>query len=230
MKQYKIVKLKSGEDIIGTVRVGRDEKVKIFNPMIFKSMVQTDLFGGMKELFMLKNWLLLSDDKYAVISKDAINTIISASKDVSMLYEAEKEKQNSSTQPKTKAKKIPIDGLTGPAEELDPFDLIEKHIQDLLEKTDKMYEQDSNIKDLAKPKPNDKMVFMNMVFSPDVLVELLRSGILDRKEFGEIINEITNGNGEGMNPQKYTGNKKNKKDIGNSWTDWHPDPSSDDYK
>jgi len=230
MKKYKIIKLKSGEDIIGSVRVGRDDKIKVYRPMIFKSTVQADLFGGMRELFMLKDWLMLSDDRVAVISKDAINTIVTASSDVSALYEVEKEKQDTNPSPRTKAKKIPLDGITGAPNHNDPFDFLDQHIRDLLEKGDKIMEEESNIKDLAKRKSDDKMVFMNLVFSPDVIVELLKSGILDRKEFGEIINEITNGNGEGMNPNKYTGNKKDRKNLGNSWTDWNPDPSSDDYK
>jgi hypothetical protein len=45
-----------------------------------------------------------------------------------------------------------------------------------------------------------------------------------------MVNEITNENGEGMHPNKFTGNKKDKKNLGNDWTDWNPDPSSDDYK
>lgn len=229
MKNYKIIKLKSGEDIIGTVRVSKDETVKVFHPMVFKTMVQTDLFGGMKELFMLKRWLMMSDDKVATIKKDAINTIINASPDASALYEVEKEKDQ--FRPiKSKIKREVSQGETGPEAGLNPFDVIDKHIKELLEKNDKMYEEDSNMKDLAKHKSDDKMIFMNMIFSPDVLVELLKSGVLNRKEFAELINEVTNGNGEGMNPQKYTGKKKDKKDFGNSWTDWNPDPSSEDYK
>ena len=224
MKKYKILKLKSGEDIIGTVKISRDGNIKIHHPMIFKSMVQPDIFGGMKEYFILKDWLLLSDDKIAVISKESINTIIGASPDVCQLYDVELMKEQKSTLPKQKAKKLP----PNPAK--DPFDFLDKHIQDMLEKVDKKYEDESNLKDLAKPQKDDKMVFMNMVFSPEVIVELLKSGILDRKEFGAMINEITNENGEGMNPQKYTGNKKDKKDLGNKWTDWNADPSSEDYR
>ena len=230
MKKYKIIKLKSGEDIIGTVRISKDETVKVYHPMVFKSMVQTDLFGGVKELFMLKDWLMLSDNKLATIKKDAINTIVDASADAAGLYEMEKEK-NKHKPTKTKAKKIqePLNGETGPHAGLDPFDIIDKHSKELLDKNDKMYEEESNLKDFAKRKSDDKMIFMNMVFSPNVLIELLKTGILDRKEFGEMINEITN-NGEGMHPEKYTGNKKDKKDFGNIWTDWNPDPSSEDYK
>jgi hypothetical protein len=160
----------------------------------------------------------------AIISKESINTIINASPEVCQLYDVELMKDQKSTLPKQKAKKLPPNPMK------DPFDFLDKHIQDMLDKVDKKYEDESNLKDLAKPQKDDKMVFMNMVFSPEIIVELLKSGILDRKEFGAMINEITDENGEGMNPQKYTGNKKDKKDLGNKWTDWNADPSSEDYR
>ena len=229
MKKYKIIKLKSGEDLVGSVRISKDGNVKIHRPMVFKSVVQHDIFGGMKELFMLKNWLILSEDKIAIVCKDAINTIINASQEVSGLYTAELTKQDTKDVPKPKAKKLPNDPVLDPILN-NPFDDLSKYVQDMLEKSEKQYEQDSNLKDLAKRKPDDKMVFMNMVFSPEVIIELLRSGILDRKELGEMVNQITNENGEGMHPQKYTGNRKDKKDLGNKWTDWSADPFSEDYK
>lgn len=71
---------------------------------------------------------------------------------------------------------------------------------------------------------------MNLIFSPEVIVELLKFGLLDRKELGAMINEITNENGEGMNPDKFTGDKKDSKDLGNKWSDWNADPNSEDYK
>jgi hypothetical protein len=233
MKNYKILKLKSGEDIVGDVRVGRDGNVKIHRPMIFKSMVHSDLFGGMKEVFMLKDWLMLSDDKVAVISKESINTIVNASKDVSVLYDAEKMKEDTLPPLKPKSKKpskssTPVSNLPD-----NPFDILEKHIQEMIEnaeKQDSIREKESDLKEFANPQKGDKMVFMSMVFSPEVIIKMLKAGILDRKEFGEIINEITNENGEGMNPQKFTGNKKDKKNLGNDWTDWPADPSSEDYK
>lgn len=233
MKNYKILKLKSGEDLIGEVKINRDGNVKVHRPMVFKSMVQPDIFGGMKEFFMLKNWLMLSDDKTAVISKESINTIVNASHDISALYNAEKLKEDKISAPKVKAKKDTKPKSELPLDDDNPFDFLQKQIEDMLkkaEKADKFYEEESELKELAKDKNGDKMVFMNMVFSPEVIIQMLKSGILDRKEFGEIIDEITNENGEGMNPNKYTGDKKDKKNLGNDWTDWKSDPSSEDYK
>ena len=233
MKNYKILKLKSGEDLIGDIRVSRDGNIKIHRPMIFKSMVQPDLFGGMKEIVMLKNWLMLSDDNVAVIAKESINTIINASKDVTALYEVEKMKEDKTPLPKAKAKKPSKPKTNTPKMDENPFDFLERQIEEMIKKAeeaDMIGEKESDLKDFAKPQKGDKMVYMNMIFSPEVIIQMLKTGILDRKEFGEIINEITNENGEGMNPQKYTGNKKDKKNLGNDWTDWQSDPSSEDYK
>jgi len=227
MKNYKILKLKSGEDLIGTVRVGKDGIVKIHRPMIMKTVVSGDVFGNVREYFVLKNWLSLSDDKVAVLSKDSINTIVGAAADVSELYDMEKLKQDAT--PKKRGK-VTLNPLTPNMGDDSAFEDIAQTIQDMIKQIEKEPEHDSNTKDLAKPKFNDKMVFMNMVFSPNVIIEMLKNGMLDRKEFGEMINEITNENGEGMNPQKYTGNKKDKKNLGNDWTDWPANPDSSDYQ
>ena len=111
MRNYKILKLKSGEDLVGTIRVSKDGTIKIHRPMVMRSMVSQDILGFMKEIFMLKNWLALSDDKVAVISKDCINTIVNASKDVSDLYDAEKTKQDQIGPIKPKIPHVPFSEL-----------------------------------------------------------------------------------------------------------------------
>jgi hypothetical protein len=230
MKHCKIIKLKSGEDLIGTVRLAKDGSIRVYRPMIFKSMVTQDLFGGMREVFMLKDWLMLSDTKIAALSKDSINTIIPASVDAIKLYEAEKHKANKPAKPKKQSGfPFPFPPMGNDVSDEALLDDFKKHVEDMLDKSMKNDEMDSNLKDLAKPQKGDKMVFMNLVFSPEVIVELLKSGLLDRKELGEMINEITNENGEGMSPDKFTGDKKDKKDLGNDWTDWPADPNSEDY-
>ena len=49
------------------VRLGKDGSVKIYRPMVFKAMVTQDMFGGMREVYMLKDWLVLSQDKVAAL-------------------------------------------------------------------------------------------------------------------------------------------------------------------
>lgn len=238
MKKYKILKLKSGEDLIGTVRLTKDGNVKIHRPMAFKTAISQDMFGSsIREYFMLKNWLVMSLDRVAILSKDSINTIVSASPEVSSLYEYEKAKED--TNPNKFKPKIvqpleeeKIDSPHPPIEanERNSLNDLKRYVEEMMQETEKMMEEESNLKDVAKPPKGDKMVYMNLIFSPEVIVELLRTGLINRKELGEIVNHITNENGEGMNPQKFTGNKKDKKNFGNDWTDWNSDPSSKDYK
>jgi len=231
-KPYKIVKMKSGEELIAGVTKTKDGKYKLHRPMVFKSMVSQDFFGGMKEIFMLKNWLILSTDKQTIIPQDAVNALLEPTKDVSFLYESELKKEDKSRyHPKAydpfTAPEVPVNP---PQNTKDSLEQMQQDLERMMEDLFKIPEEESNLKEFAKPKKDDKMVFMNMIFSPEVIVDLLRSGVLNRKELGEIINEITNTNGEGMHPHKYTGNKKDKKNLGNDWTDWNPDPLSEDYR
>jgi len=238
MRKYKILKLKSGEDIIGLVRLTKDGNVKIHRPMVFKTALSQDLFGGVKEYFMLKNWLVMSTDNFAILTKDSIMTVLTASLEITKLYDLEKIKEDvnpnkyrarvAEDNPKSTLPKLP--DMPDMPETNSSLNDLKRYVEEMMQQVDKMDELDSNLKDVAKPQKGDKMVYMNMVFSPEVIVELLRSGILNRKEFGEIINHITNENGEGMNPQKFTGHKKDKKNLGNDWTDWNADPFSGDYK
>lgn len=228
--------MKSGEELIAGVNKTRDGKLKLHRPMVFKSMVSQDLFGGMKEIFMLKNWLILSTDKNTVIPQDAVNAILEPTRDVAFLYENEKRKEDKSVlkakpfRPALPPMDLPELPLNNPEMDQKSLDRIQQNLEKMMEDLFNLPEEESNLKDLAKPKKDDKMVFMNLVFSPEVIVELLRSGIIDRKELSDMLDEITSENGEGMNPTKYTGDKKDKKDLGNEWTDWNADPSSEDYR
>ena len=151
---------------------------------------------------------------------------------MSALYDAEKIKQDTIPTKKVRSNMPPLPPRSQEEEQLsnDFINNLTKQLEDMMNNAEKRSEIDSNLKDLDKPKLDDKMIFMNMVFSPNIIIEMLKNGMLDRKEFGELINEVTNENGEGMNPQKYTGNKKDKKNLGNDWTDWPANPDSPDYK
>ena len=55
---YRILKLKSGEELIVRISGQKKDKLIIERPMIFKSSVITDQYGHAKEITVLKNWLL----------------------------------------------------------------------------------------------------------------------------------------------------------------------------
>ena len=64
---------------------------------------------------------------------------------------------------------------------------------------------------------------MNMLFPPEVLIDLMESGIINVNDINKIAKEI-------KNKLKYTGDERHRKDFGNKLSDWNPDINSDDYK
>ena len=67
------------------------------------------------------------------------------------------------------------------------------------------------------------LIQMNMLFPPEVLIDLMESGIINVNDINKIAKEI-------KNKLKYTGDERHRKDFGNKLSDWNPDINSDDYK
>lgn len=67
-----------------------------------------------------------------------------------------------------------------------------------------------------------QMIYMSMVFPPEMIMNLITSGILDPRDIQKMIKEVKKKN-------KFTGDEKERKDFGNKFSDWNPDPNSDDY-
>ena len=70
---------------------------------------------------------------------------------------------------------------------------------------------------------NRPLIQMNMLFPPEVLIDLMESGIINVNDINKIAKEI-------KNKLKYTGDERHRKDFGNKLSDWNPDLNSDDYK
>ncbi len=58
---YKIFKLKSGEEIIGLIDSQDDMTIKISRPMVVKSVLMVDNSGYPKEVMIMRNWLELTN-------------------------------------------------------------------------------------------------------------------------------------------------------------------------
>ena len=61
-----------------------------------------------------------------------------------------------------------------------------------------------------------------MMLPPEALMNLMNAGILDPKQLSKIAKKVKKDN-------KFTGDEKNHPNYGNRWTDWSPDPNSNDY-
>jgi hypothetical protein len=93
-KQYKIMKLRSGEEIIAGISNSNEKKVTVERPMCFRSMMIQDHFGVPKDILIMKNWIPLSVDSHIDIPKDHIVSYINPNADAILLYESEKKKED----------------------------------------------------------------------------------------------------------------------------------------
>jgi hypothetical protein len=89
MKQnkYKILKLRSGENIICSITKDMNGKFLIEQPFDMETMIMVDKFGMPRhEKLILKNWMNYSKDKRVTIPKDYIVDIINPSDAVLEYY------------------------------------------------------------------------------------------------------------------------------------------------
>ena len=71
-------------------------------------------------------------------------------------------------------------------------------------------------------------IFMSMMLPPDFIKNLIDEGYLDMDDIDFPENDISDFYEE-INDHQYTGEDVNDPDYGNRWTDWNPDPLSDEY-
>jgi superfamily II DNA/RNA helicase len=238
---YKIMKLRSGEEIIARITNSTKEKLTVERPMCFRSILTQDLYGTPKEILIMKNWIPLSVENKIDIPQDHIVSFLNPNLDAISLYELEKEKEDTKQKTSQLKKEITED---------EEFKQMMKYLSNNTQKLDDMMKeiesQDKEEKKNKKP-DNDDMIFMNMMFPPEMLVDLIESEIIDPEIFGEMYKDIKKhsrrkkplppnakkqpkkGQSEG-NSAKFTGDQKDHKDYGNRWTDWNPDLSSEEYQ
>ena len=102
---YKVIKLRSGEELIAEIASSENDKVTLLKPMVFKSIVLPDPMGMPKEGIVLKNWLAFGNQTETTIPSDFIATILEPTQDVVSYYLSEKERQGG-------YEKTPLDEFT----------------------------------------------------------------------------------------------------------------------
>ncbi len=243
--QYRIMKLRSGEEIITRIVNSTKDKLTVERPMCFRSLMIQDYYGTPKEILVMKNWIPLSVENKIEIPKDSIMSYMTPNPDAISLYESEKEKEDTKI-------KLSEFKKANPPEDDEEFKKMMKYLSENTQKLDDMMKEIENPE--AKPKDKapsgkDDMIFMNMMFPPEMLIDLIESDVLDPEIFGEMYQDIKKNMKRKKKPSvppknkkatkkstkeeqsdKYTGEDKKHKDYGNRWTDWNPDLSSEDYK
>ena len=242
--KYRILKLRSGEEIIAQIVGQSNGKMIVERPMVFKSLL-VEKFGMKREITVLKNWLYNSSQVRTEIPKDHIATFLEPHSMVEELYELEKDKEDVNPQekniiapPSTTDDIESNDPLSNDPFDIDP-EIIEEHMKKLLDamknnvdpelhhsNADGMeFPVDETEDDINDRTEYEQFIILNMMFPPSILRDMINNGLLDPDELRKInkeannpidspIEEITN---------DYTGDEKDRDDYGNKWTDWSND-------
>lgn len=217
---FKLLKLNNGEEIIGEIEETETSLI-VKNPMVFIVMTMTDTSGVPMNVTMLKDWLNNSDNKTATIDKSKIIVSTEPNKKTLDYYIAETSKPKISNPPSQEMDSV-VDEMGK---------LLDQMIEDSLNGINGNYEplSDQIPKKKKKKKRHNpdmvddpQMIYLSMMIPPEALMNMVTSGIIDPEAIQIMIEETKKKN-------RFTGDEKTRKDFGNKYTDWNPDPKSDDY-
>lgn len=232
----KILKLSNGEELIADVEEQSDSFL-IHNPMIFLTSTMSDMSGIPVDVTFLKDWLNNSDNKSINIQKDRVVAITDAGKKTLEYYNIEK-KKNDSDQKEISDEEMKnfIENVDKMVEDLfqakqeeemnnydesTPYEEYEEQLERKRRKKRKK-KKESPFNMIPKEFQERPMIYLNMVIPPEALMNLISAGILDVEMIQTMVDEVKKKN-------KFTGDEKTRKDFGNKFSDWNPDPKSDDY-
>jgi hypothetical protein len=254
--------MNNGEEVITKIVDSDGETIVVERPMVFKSFLTQDNYTARpKEVVIIKNWSAFSEEKYFSIPKSSVLMTTTPCDHAIKMYEMEKERQDSE-QTIIKMKKdieTELDKIMGDSDGDNYANMTDAEVEEdfkkmmeyLSENTQKLKDvvennQPENNKPENKKQNNDDMVFMNMMFPPEVIIDLVESGAIDPELFGEMYLEIkskmkqspkrkakkkpTNKKPNEKITDEYTGDEIERKNFGNLWSDWSDDPSSKDYQ
>jgi hypothetical protein len=188
----------------------------------------------------LHDWLINMDDKNVSLPMNHVAFISEPNKDTKKLYEMESVKEfdkntykstieeNEST-PKSKSKQNDLPNNID-------TDIFGMFLEQIINQSMEKEPEPRNIpKRKRKPKkeylPPDMtdeseldrhMIMMQLYIPAESIMNMLTSGLLDPKVLLDMIKEVKKRN-------KFTGDEKDRGDFGTKFTDWNPDPKSDDY-
>lgn len=238
---YKILKLKSGEELISEVTETKTTIVLI-NPMVFKTTTMVNNYGKPYDLTILKDWLCFNESKTIELKKNNFISISEPNSRSIKLYLLEKTRYATSydedilpisdDMPEVPSKNLPsldkiFDDIVNelksfPPEKFNNFPLppMMRELEDTMANYPEM---PSGPPEMEGDFMEKRMIYMTMVFPPEMIMNMITAGILNPKDLGKIIKQVKKDN-------KFTGDQTKRKDFGNKWTDWNPDIHGDEYK
>lgn len=240
----KILKLRSGEEIACQVLEEKENKIRIFQPMLFKTSSTYDPLGRMVDVTSLHDWLMNTDNKEADIPSDHVALMSDPNKSTVELYKIESNREFSTDSKSITMKDAEEINLKGPSSDdfgnfiSDLINDINKASEEIEELTDGGYippkkkrrkSKRRPVKDVLPPDMVDEseldrhMIMMQLYIPAEAIMNMITSGMLDPQTLLDMIDEVKKRN-------RFTGDEKKREDFGTKYSDWNPDPNSDDYK
>jgi len=253
----KILKLRSGEDIICNLVQKSKLKYECINPYMFKYTTLVNIVTGVPiELTTIKDWLGLCASKTIIIPSNHIVSVITPSKESKDLYVSELKSHKELKKlvvphllPSVEVIKdiVPITKKTKKEDILndESLEALSKMFNDMInmspeerEKLEQEYNANGGDETFMTPQDayneafpprkrksfkNIPMIQMSLIFPPEVMIDLMESGILNVTDMKRIAKEV-------KKKMKFTGDERHRPDFGNKLTDWNSNPNSDDYK
>jgi len=236
---YRILKLKSGEELITKIIYSNKDKLTIEKPMIFKSTTVTDPYGRAKEITVLKNWLLFADHEETSIPKDFVATFLKPDIDVLELYRLEKKKDEALKKKNRIIKRPNKDTKNKNINAESEFDSImnilnkyknkDKIVDKIMDSIDNMSDEEFRAMKESQQEDEDfaNYITMNIVLPPEALLSLVDSGLIDEEEILRMIHALKFQAEMNNSMMNYYNRDKDYKNQGKDWKDWSPFP--EDY-
>ena len=236
----KILKLRSGEEIIGQILEENESVIKVFQPMFFNIIQSFDDNGMPCDITTIHDWLVNTDDKNVSLPMNHVAFMSEPNKNTKKLYEIESVKEFNRDSYKTTVEeneKTPTNSLQMNQKDADVFAMfLEQLINQSMDnppaderprnppKRKRKQKKDYLPPDMTDESELDRhMIMMQLYIPAEAIMNMVTSGLLEPKVLLDMIKEVKKRN-------KFTGDEKDRGDFGGKFTDWNPDPNSDDYK
>ena len=232
----KVLKLRSGEEIACQVVNQDDANFKIFQPMVFKTISSLDDLGRPYDITTLSDWLVNTDNKNIDLPTNHIVFITEPNNQTLELYKSESEREFNPQEMQSTLHDETAD-VKDITNKINDADLFGMFLEDLFKNAasgafegkpksskKKRKKKESYPTDLEDPSEMDRhMIMMQLYIPAESIMNMITSGVIKPQVLLDMIEEVKKRN-------RFTGDEKDRKDFGDKFSDWNPDPNSEDYK
>jgi len=206
MTDYRILKLRSGEELIAVVSGKTSQEIKLNRPMQLRLTTLHDPLTGsvVKENWTMRNWIPNSIENDCMIPLDFIVYSLEPNDESIFQYELEKEREDNPP---------PKKAVSNEGSSLVLEQLFRQLGMDMPE------EEDSKKNKNISPDKLDQFVMMNFTMSKELFSKLMEEGVFEEEDipFDDF----------GFDEEEEPDRNSESEDWGNKWSDW-PD-NLDDY-